>query len=184
MNPSPFAVSPNTHVSQVFNLFRTMGLRHLPVVNAVGEVSPHSILSWPSNEATVFVAMLSTFDRIKISFNIKEKCLEETRMWFTWGPEALLIALTLTPSFGSKPVFPAKGRTCNLYPVSGAQPWTHQRLLIWLPLWRPYSRPRAEFPVCWGRRFFCWKGTCFLLWMVCAWFTVRLFASTMFRNSQ
>lgn len=40
MNPSPFAVSPNTHVSQVFNLFRTMGLRHLPVVNAVGEVSP------------------------------------------------------------------------------------------------------------------------------------------------
>lgn len=41
MNPSPFAVSPNTHVSQVFNLFRTMGLRHLPVVNAVGEVSPY-----------------------------------------------------------------------------------------------------------------------------------------------
>lgn len=39
MNPSPFTVSPNTHVSQVFNLFRTMGLRHLPVVNAVGEVS-------------------------------------------------------------------------------------------------------------------------------------------------
>ncbi|NXE37240.1 CLCN6 protein, partial [Ptilorrhoa leucosticta] len=38
MNPSPFTVSPNTHVSQVFNLFRTMGLRHLPVVNAVGEV--------------------------------------------------------------------------------------------------------------------------------------------------
>lgn len=42
MNPSPFTVSPNTHVSQVFNLFRTMGLRHLPVVNAVGEVSPAS----------------------------------------------------------------------------------------------------------------------------------------------
>lgn len=40
MNPAPFTVSPNTHVSQVFNLFRTMGLRHLPVVNAVGEVSP------------------------------------------------------------------------------------------------------------------------------------------------
>lgn len=39
MNPSPFTVSPNTSVSQVFNLFRTMGLRHLPVVNAVGEVS-------------------------------------------------------------------------------------------------------------------------------------------------
>ncbi|CAJ0937037.1 unnamed protein product [Ranitomeya imitator] len=37
MNPSPFTVSPNTHASQVFNLFRTMGLRHLPVVNAVGE---------------------------------------------------------------------------------------------------------------------------------------------------
>lgn len=39
MNPSPFTVSPNSSVSQVFNLFRTMGLRHLPVVNAVGEVS-------------------------------------------------------------------------------------------------------------------------------------------------
>ncbi|TRY96888.1 hypothetical protein DNTS_015424 [Danionella cerebrum] len=38
MNPAPYTVSPNTHVSQVFNLFRTMGLRHLPVVNAVGEI--------------------------------------------------------------------------------------------------------------------------------------------------
>ncbi|KAM4703252.1 H(+)/Cl(-) exchange transporter 6 isoform 2-T2 [Rhinophrynus dorsalis] len=38
MNPCPFTVSPNTHASQVFNLFRTMGLRHLPVVNAVGEI--------------------------------------------------------------------------------------------------------------------------------------------------
>uniref|UniRef100_A0A8C4RZV9 Chloride channel protein n=1 Tax=Erpetoichthys calabaricus TaxID=27687 RepID=A0A8C4RZV9_ERPCA len=38
MNPSPYTVSPNTRVSQVFNLFRTMGLRHLPVVNAVGEI--------------------------------------------------------------------------------------------------------------------------------------------------
>lgn len=48
MNPSPFTVSPNTHVSQVFNLFRTMGLRHLPVVNAVGEVSPSSTGGWGS----------------------------------------------------------------------------------------------------------------------------------------
>ncbi|XP_032904136.1 chloride transport protein 6 [Amblyraja radiata] len=38
MNPCPYTVSPSTHVSQVFNLFRTMGLRHLPVVNAVGEI--------------------------------------------------------------------------------------------------------------------------------------------------
>nr|XP_033485740.1 chloride transport protein 6 isoform X1 [Epinephelus lanceolatus] len=38
MNPCPYTVSPNTHISQVFNLFRTMGLRHLPVVNAVGEI--------------------------------------------------------------------------------------------------------------------------------------------------
>uniref|UniRef100_A0A673GE21 Chloride channel protein n=1 Tax=Sinocyclocheilus rhinocerous TaxID=307959 RepID=A0A673GE21_9TELE len=38
MNPCPYTVSPNTCVSQVFNLFRTMGLRHLPVVNAVGEI--------------------------------------------------------------------------------------------------------------------------------------------------
>ncbi|XP_035015897.1 H(+)/Cl(-) exchange transporter 6 isoform X2 [Hippoglossus stenolepis] len=38
MNPCPYIVSPNTRISQVFNLFRTMGLRHLPVVNAVGEI--------------------------------------------------------------------------------------------------------------------------------------------------
>nr|XP_046252732.1 chloride transport protein 6 [Scatophagus argus] len=38
MNPCPYTVSPNTRTSQVFQLFRTMGLRHLPVVNAVGEI--------------------------------------------------------------------------------------------------------------------------------------------------
>ncbi|XP_068184079.1 H(+)/Cl(-) exchange transporter 6 isoform X2 [Antennarius striatus] len=38
MNPCPYTVSPHTRTSQVFNLFRTMGLRHLPVVNAVGEI--------------------------------------------------------------------------------------------------------------------------------------------------
>lgn len=38
MNPCPYTVSPNTRISQVFNLFRTMGLRHLSVVNAVGEI--------------------------------------------------------------------------------------------------------------------------------------------------
>lgn len=38
MNPCPYTVSPNSRISQVFNLFRTMGLRHLPVVNAVGEM--------------------------------------------------------------------------------------------------------------------------------------------------
>ncbi|XP_061829246.2 H(+)/Cl(-) exchange transporter 6 isoform X1 [Nerophis lumbriciformis] len=38
MNPCPYTVSPSTRISQVFNLFRTMGLRHLPVVNAVGEM--------------------------------------------------------------------------------------------------------------------------------------------------
>lgn len=40
MNPGPYTVSPNSRISQVFQLFRTMGLRHLPVVNAGGEVSP------------------------------------------------------------------------------------------------------------------------------------------------
>uniref|UniRef100_A0A669CRA5 Chloride channel protein n=1 Tax=Oreochromis niloticus TaxID=8128 RepID=A0A669CRA5_ORENI len=38
MNPCPYTVSPSARISQVFNLFRTMGLRHLPVVNAVGEI--------------------------------------------------------------------------------------------------------------------------------------------------
>ncbi|XP_029975273.1 chloride transport protein 6 isoform X1 [Salarias fasciatus] len=38
MNSCPYTVSPNTRISQVFNLFRTMGLRHLPVINATGEI--------------------------------------------------------------------------------------------------------------------------------------------------
>ena len=38
MNPTPYTVYPDTHVSQVFNLFRSMGLRHLPVVDHFGQV--------------------------------------------------------------------------------------------------------------------------------------------------
>uniref|UniRef100_A0A8C5E1P8 Chloride channel protein n=1 Tax=Gouania willdenowi TaxID=441366 RepID=A0A8C5E1P8_GOUWI len=38
MNPCSYTVSPNMRISQVFNLFRTMGLRHLPVVNVMGEI--------------------------------------------------------------------------------------------------------------------------------------------------
>ncbi|XP_038061582.1 chloride transport protein 6-like [Patiria miniata] len=38
MNPCPYTVSPETPVSKVFNLFRTMGLRHLMVINSCGEV--------------------------------------------------------------------------------------------------------------------------------------------------
>lgn len=80
MNPSPFAVSPNTHVSQVFNLFRTMGLRHLPVVNAVGEVSPYlSFVSVKQGSRFVvfwgfflvsFFCNAFTFKRVKICFNV------------------------------------------------------------------------------------------------------------------
>lgn len=49
MNPAPYTVSPNTRISQVFNLFRTMGLRHLPVVNAGGEVSPQAASPAPAS---------------------------------------------------------------------------------------------------------------------------------------
>lgn len=49
MNPAPYTVSPNTRISQVFNLFRTMGLRHLPVVNAGGEVSPQAASPAPDS---------------------------------------------------------------------------------------------------------------------------------------
>ncbi|XP_077998809.1 H(+)/Cl(-) exchange transporter 6-like [Glandiceps talaboti] len=38
MNPCPYVVSPETPVTHVYNLFRTMGLRHLTVVNSVGEI--------------------------------------------------------------------------------------------------------------------------------------------------
>uniref|UniRef100_H2Z665 Chloride channel protein n=1 Tax=Ciona savignyi TaxID=51511 RepID=H2Z665_CIOSA len=38
MHPCPYVVHPDSPVPQVFNLFRTMGLRHLPVINSRGEV--------------------------------------------------------------------------------------------------------------------------------------------------
>ncbi|XP_031554445.1 chloride transport protein 6-like isoform X2 [Actinia tenebrosa] len=38
MNPCPYVVFPWTPVPLVFNLFRTMGLRHLPVVNNKGQL--------------------------------------------------------------------------------------------------------------------------------------------------
>lgn len=86
MNPSPFAVSPNTHVSQVFNLFRTMGLRHLPVVNAVGEVSPylHFVLAEQGSQCGFLQCL-----------NIKQKCFKEIRMGSSEVPEALLITVTV-----------------------------------------------------------------------------------------
>ena len=39
INPCPYTVIPLTPVSRVFNLFRTMGLRHLVVVDGCGLVS-------------------------------------------------------------------------------------------------------------------------------------------------
>ena len=38
MHPCPHVVHPDSPVCQVFNLFRTMGLRHLPVINSAGEI--------------------------------------------------------------------------------------------------------------------------------------------------
>jgi len=38
MNDSPYVVAPHLVVPKVFNLFRTMGLRHLPVLNSIGEI--------------------------------------------------------------------------------------------------------------------------------------------------
>lgn len=170
MNPSPFAVSPNTHVSQVFNLFRTMGLRHLPVVNAVGEVSPylHFVLAEQGSQCGFLQCLNSNRNALKRSewdlLKAPKHC------WLLW----LL-------SFVSKPAscFPCKGQDmqslhCLKFAACGSpyclvpleRPWAHQRLLIWLPLWQLYARPRAEFPVCWGRRFFCWKGTCILFLLI------------------
>ncbi|CAH1773141.1 unnamed protein product [Owenia fusiformis] len=38
MNPCPYMASPHTPVTQIFNLFRSMGLRHLPIINNNGEL--------------------------------------------------------------------------------------------------------------------------------------------------
>ena len=39
MNPCPYTISNQAPLPQVFTLFRTMGLHHLPVVKASGVVS-------------------------------------------------------------------------------------------------------------------------------------------------
>ena len=39
VNECPYTVFPDTSVPQVFNLFRSMGLRHLPVVGHDGKVT-------------------------------------------------------------------------------------------------------------------------------------------------
>ena len=39
MNPSPYTISKKAPLPLVFNLFRTMGLRHLPVIEKSGIVS-------------------------------------------------------------------------------------------------------------------------------------------------
>lgn len=52
MNPCPYVVFPWTPVPLVFNLFRTMGLRHLPVVNNKGQVIKYIVFGHPLNMAT------------------------------------------------------------------------------------------------------------------------------------
>lgn len=42
MNPSPYTILREAPLPQVFNLFRTMGLRHLPVMQESGIVSTHT----------------------------------------------------------------------------------------------------------------------------------------------
>ena len=38
LNPSPFTVQETTPLTRVFRLYRSMGIRHLPVVSFGGEV--------------------------------------------------------------------------------------------------------------------------------------------------
>lgn len=123
MNPSPFAVSPNTHVSQVFNLFRTMGLRHLPVVNAVGEVSPYLSFVLAEQGSRCVFCNAFPFERVEICFNIKQICFNGIRMWSS-GSEALLISVTSLASLvcpSLLPAFTPKNRTHSLSPFSGCQ---------------------------------------------------------------
>ncbi|CAI7991010.1 Chloride transport protein 6 [Geodia barretti] len=47
MNPSPYTISYQARLPQVFNLFRTMGLRHLPIMQdsgiVVGIITRHDL---------------------------------------------------------------------------------------------------------------------------------------------
>ena len=67
MNPCPYTVSPETPVSKVFNLFRTMGLRHLVVVNSSGEVSLKAIYFFPK---LCFPSFLVLNDRSRHKINM------------------------------------------------------------------------------------------------------------------
>ena len=51
MNPCPYMVYPWTPVPLVFNLFRTMGLRHLIVINTKGQVCRNHLFAWANNVA-------------------------------------------------------------------------------------------------------------------------------------
>ena len=49
MNPCPYMVYPWTPVPLVFNLFRTMGLRHLIVINTKGQVCRNHLFAWANS---------------------------------------------------------------------------------------------------------------------------------------
>ena len=55
MNPCPYMVYPWTPVPLVFNLFRTMGLRHLIVINTKGQVCRNHLFAWANSIVHVLI---------------------------------------------------------------------------------------------------------------------------------
>jgi hypothetical protein len=60
MNPSPYVVTQTSLLSRIFRLFRTMGLRHLCIVNHHHQVSL-PLPRWQSVELGLFVAIFPFF---------------------------------------------------------------------------------------------------------------------------